>query len=251
MRPRLDFCGFGRLFNNMLRSTFGLRGLAGLAMAGLCVSCVPYGYGLSGIPGPGGRVATPYPERVLYGWHDDGGPGKVSIRISLADQIAEFDRGGRSIGWCYVATGKEGYGTRPGNYRIMEKIVDKYSNRFGWMEDEYGTVVDDDATSSDRVPQGWVYVPAPMPHWLRLTSGGIGMHGGVIPDPGRPASHGCIRMPKDFAPLAFDAVVVGTPVHITSAASRRAPQQEEPTSPPPWQDDPRVLASQPLYGNRY
>ena len=168
------------------------------------------------------------PEPVLYGWHDDGGPGKVTVRISLPDQIAEYQRGGRPIGWSYVATGKEGHGTRAGTYRIMEKIEDKYSNKYGWIEDEFGNVVDGDAKVGDRVPKGMKYVPAPMPFWMRLTSYGIGMHGGLIPEPGKPASHGCIRLPKDFVPIVFDAVDVGTPVVITHAPSRHGP-----ISPPP------------------
>lgn len=168
-------------------------------------------------------------DRVLHQWHDDGGAGKVSIRISLTDQIAEFKRGDRDIGWCYVATGKEGHGTRPGSYKITEKIEDKYSNLYGWFEDEFGNVTDGDAKASQRVPAGMVYVPAPMPYWMRLTSYGVGMHGGVIPQPGEPASHGCIRMPKDFVPLLFEAVNVGTPVVITNAPSKSGPSV--PSSP--------------------
>lgn len=163
-------------------------------------------------------------ERILYRWYDDGGPGKVSIHISLADQIAEFERGGRLIGWCFVATGREGYGTKPGTYRITEKIVDKYSNRYGWIEDEFGNVVEPDARYNDRVPDGMVYVPAPMPYWMRLTSYGIGMHGGLIPEPGKPASHGCIRLPKEFVPVLFDSVEIGTPVTISNARARQGPR---------------------------
>ena len=169
------------------------------------------------------QPVSPPPEPILYGWHDDGGPGKVTVRISLPDQIAEYERGGRPIGWSYVATGKEGHGTRAGTYRIMEKIEDKYSNKYGWIEDEFGNVVDGDAKVGDRVPKGMRYVPAPMPFWMRLTSYGIGMHGGLIPEPGKPASHGCIRLPKDFVPLVYDAVQVGTPVIITHAPSRHGP----------------------------
>jgi lipoprotein-anchoring transpeptidase ErfK/SrfK len=172
------------------------------------------------------------PERKLYKWYDDGGEGKVSIRISLSDQIAEFKRGGRDIGWCYVATGKEGHGTADGNYRITEKIEDKYSNRYGWFEDEFGNVTDGDAKYNDRVPAGMTYVPAPMPYWMRLTSYGVGMHGGLIPEPGKPASHGCIRLPKEFVPLVFEVVSVGTPVTITHAPSTRRVVEEEMATQP-------------------
>jgi len=154
-------------------------------------------------------------EPVLYQWHDDGGPGRVAIHINLSTQMASYTRGGRDIGWSYVATGKEGHGTAAGRYSITEKIVDKYSTKYGWIEDEYGNVVDNDASPGDPVPPGCRYVAAPMPYWMRLTSQGVGMHGGVIPQPGEPASHGCIRLPKPFAPQLFEVVQVGTPVTIT------------------------------------
>lgn len=160
-------------------------------------------------------------ERKLYSWNDDGGDGKVTIRISLTDQIAEIKRGGRDIGWCYVATGKEGHSTTPGTYSITEKIEDKHSNIYGWFEDEFGNVTDGDAKAKEKVPEGMVYVPAPMPYWMRLTSYGVGMHGGLIPEPGKPASHGCIRMPKEFVPQLFEVVNVGTPVTITNAPSSK------------------------------
>lgn len=151
----------------------------------------------------------------MYEWHDDMGPGKVAIRIDLGQQRAHYTRGGRPIGWSYVATGKEGHGTPSGSYRITEKIVDKHSNRYGWIEDEFGNVTNGDAKPSTRVPPGERYVPAPMPYWMRLTSYGIGMHAGIIPKPGETASHGCIRLPKDLAPQVFDVVNVGTSVTIT------------------------------------
>jgi hypothetical protein len=174
-------------------------------------------------------------ERVMYRWYDDGGSGSVAIRISLSDQIAEFTRGGRDIGWSYVATGKESHGTKPGSYKITEKIVDKYSNRYGWFEDEWGNVTNPDAKYNDRVPPGERYVPAPMPYWMRLTSYGIGMHGGMIPEPGKPASHGCIRLPKDFVPQLYSAVVVGTPVTITNAPSKQMKTQDySPVSEREW-----------------
>lgn len=196
-----------------------LTSLSGVAASLLSVSCGPV---------PDGPISRHIrPERKLYKWYDDGGEGKVTVRISLSDQIAEFKRGGRDIGWCYVATGKEGHGTAPGTYSITEKIVDKHSNRYGWFEDEFGNVTDGDAKYNDRVPAGMTYVPAPMPYWMRLTSYGIGMHGGLIPEPGKPASHGCIRLPKEFVPLAFEAVKVGTPVTITNAPTERSIHEEE------------------------
>lgn len=152
---------------------------------------------------------------MLYDWHDDGGPGEVAVKINLNDQRATYTRGGRWIGWSYVATGKEGHHTPPGHYSVMEKIEDKYSGSYGWVEDASGNVVNGDATPSSHVPAGCKYMPASMPYWMRITGYGIGMHAGVIPNPGEPASHGCIRLPKEFAPILYEQVRVGTPVTIT------------------------------------
>ena len=45
-----------------------------------------------------------------------------------------------------------------------------------------------------------------MPHMRRITWSGIALHGGPLP--GYPASHGCIRMPYDFAEHLFDATTL-------------------------------------------
>jgi len=47
---------------------------------------------------------------------------------------------------------------------------------------------------------------------MRLSGMPFGMHAGYLP--GYPASHGCIRMPKDKAALFFKNVNIGTPVRI-------------------------------------
>ena len=150
----------------------------------------------------------------LYEWNDDGGPGKISIHIHLSEQRAHYFRGDRPIGWSFVATGKEGHATQPGTYQISEKLEEKYSGTYGWIEDAEGNVVNGDAMAGDRVPRGCHYVPAPMPFWMRITSYGVGMHAGIIPKPGLPASHGCIRLPHDLAPQLFAVVEIGTPVKI-------------------------------------
>ena len=208
--------------------------VSAIVLSAVCSSCVT----------PSNSV-THRPKKVLHEWYDDGGAGKVAIRISLTDQIADFERGGRDIGWCYVATGKEGHSTGPGSYKITEKIEDKYSNRYGWIEDEFGNVIDGDAKPGDKVPEGAHYVPAPMPFWMRLTSYGIGMHGGLIPEPGKPASHGCIRMPQEFVPILFDSVEVGTPVAITNAPSKHATRMQAPPDEL-FEGDRRVIATRPL-----
>jgi L,D-transpeptidase-like protein len=51
-----------------------------------------------------------------------------------------------------------------------------------------------------------------MPHMQRLTWSGIALHGGLLP--GHPASHGCVRMPYDFAERLFDATRLGMRVIV-------------------------------------
>jgi hypothetical protein len=47
---------------------------------------------------------------------------------------------------------------------------------------------------------------------MRLGSLAIGMHIGVVP--GAPASHGCIRLPRQIAPLMFAHTTTGTTVRV-------------------------------------
>src|SRR5258707_7629682 len=51
-----------------------------------------------------------------------------------------------------------------------------------------------------------------MPHMQRITWSGIALHGGVLP--GRPASHGCIRLPSDCAERLLDATTMGMRVIV-------------------------------------
>jgi lipoprotein-anchoring transpeptidase ErfK/SrfK len=152
---------------------------------------------------------------VLYGWNDDGGLGEVTVAIDLSRQIATYQRGGRPIGWSFVSTGKEGHATAAGDYAIMEKMPLKISNRYGWIADAAGNVTNGDARPDTPVPVGEHYTGAPMHYWMRLTSYGVGMHSGEIPRPGEAASHGCIRLPRDFVPMLYEVTKVGTPVKIT------------------------------------
>ena len=56
------------------------------------------------------------------------------------------------------------------------------------------------------------YDNAPMPFMQRITDTGVALHGGALP--GHPASHGCIRLPKQFAAKLFGATRTGTAVLV-------------------------------------
>jgi hypothetical protein len=53
----------------------------------------------------------------------------------------------------------------------------------------------------ERYHHSNIYSGAPMPFMQRITWSGVAMHEGVLP--GYPASHGCIRMPHEFARRLF------------------------------------------------
>src|SRR5438477_12085465 len=52
-----------------------------------------------------------------------------------------------------------------------------------------------------------------MPNMQRLTWNGVALHGGPLP--GYAASHGCVRMPFDFAEKLFDKAWIGMRVIIS------------------------------------
>jgi lipoprotein-anchoring transpeptidase ErfK/SrfK len=58
-----------------------------------------------------------------------------------------------------------------------------------------------------------IYSDAPMPYMQRITWSGIAMHAGVLP--GYPASHGCIRMPMNFAVKMWGWTRMGARVVVT------------------------------------
>src|SRR5207244_11243897 len=61
------------------------------------------------------------------------------------------------------------------------------------------------------VPHGGKFIPSPMHSFMRF-NGADGMHAGYLP--GYPASHGCVRMPEQYAIALFNLVSVGTPVTV-------------------------------------
>jgi L,D-transpeptidase catalytic domain len=116
-----------------------------------------------------------------------------------------------------VATGKKSHPTPAGEFTIRAKEKNYSSNLYGKIYDALDVVVVSDAdTRADQVPEGGRFEGATMPYWMRLTDTGVGMHVGYVP--GRPASHGCIRLKRDSATEIFELVKVGTPVVIEENA---------------------------------
>ena len=116
-----------------------------------------------------------------------------------------------------VATGKKSHPTPAGEFTIRAKEKNYSSNLYGKIYDALDIVVVSDADArTDQVPEGGRFEGAIMPYWMRLTDTGVGLHVGYVP--GRPASHGCIRLKRDSATEIFELVKVGTPVVIAESA---------------------------------
>lgn len=120
-----------------------------------------------------------------YRWIAGADRAAPEVVVSLALQRAYVYRGEMLVGVASVSTGKRGKATPTGDYTVLQKARWHRSN---------------------------LYSNAPMPFMQRLTWDGIALHAGH--NPGYPASHGCIRLPPEFARALFDVVPMGARVTV-------------------------------------
>jgi lipoprotein-anchoring transpeptidase ErfK/SrfK len=140
-------------------------------------------------------------------------PDNAHVIVSLSKQRAYLMTGEEIAIDSPISSGKRGHTTPNGSFSVMEKDKDHRSNIYGDYVDSKGRVVRGGISSQiDSAPSGTHYVGASMKWFMRLTSGGVGMHVGILP--GYPASHGCIRMPEPAAAAFYSKVKVGTPVRV-------------------------------------
>ncbi len=111
--------------------------------------------------------------------------GPLQVIISIADQQLSLYDNGALIAHSPVSTGVQGHPTPLGVFSVISK---------------------------ERWHRSNIYSAAPMPYMQRITWSGIALHAGVLP--GHPASHGCIRLPNDFAIRLYQLTKRGTRVII-------------------------------------
>lgn len=121
--------------------------------------------------------------RVILGRDPESEPD-VLVTIDLSQQKAWVEKNGKILDSTTVSTGKKGYSTPAGRY----VITDKHKS---WTSTIYHVA---------------------MPYFQRLNCGSFGMHSGYVT--GRPASHGCIRLPYSKAKSFFSLTKVGDEVQI-------------------------------------
>ena len=191
--------------------------LAGLSLLAGCATDPRLNRDTQYLTAGGAIVFIPERGRASFDtvshWDGDGVSGAPSIVIRLSEQHAYFFKGGQLVGVSSISTGREGFNTPSGSFKIMQKDKDHVSSRFGdYIDAKTGEVIKKDADREvDPLPKGAKYDGAKMPYFMRIV-GGTGMHEGFLP--GCPASHGCIRMPSFMAEAFFRNVSVGTPVRI-------------------------------------
>jgi hypothetical protein len=111
--------------------------------------------------------------------------GPVQIVISLDQQKLDLYSDGVLIADSPIASGVPQLPTPFGVFSIIQKQVFHRSN---------------------------IYSNAPMPFMERITWSGVALHEGE--NIGHPASHGCVRMPHDFADRLYELTRLGVPVVI-------------------------------------
>ncbi|MCE9612470.1 MAG: L,D-transpeptidase family protein [Chthoniobacter sp.] len=140
-------------------------------------------------------------------------PSNSRVVVSLSKQRVYLMTGDQIYIDSPISSGKAGHSTPQGNFSIMEKDADHRSSVYGNFVDRNGRIVRAGvSTKIDSAPSGTRYQGAPMKWFCRLTSSGVGMHIGILP--GYPASHGCIRLPAEIAPIIYSNVRVGTKVLV-------------------------------------
>jgi lipoprotein-anchoring transpeptidase ErfK/SrfK len=96
--------------------------------------------------------------------------GPLIIAVSIEHQVLKIYDANGVFAETPISTGMRGHSTPMGVFSVIQKHKYHRSN---------------------------IYSGAPMPYMQRITWSGVAMHAGVLP--GYPASHGCIRMPMNFA----------------------------------------------------
>lgn len=140
-------------------------------------------------------AATLAPNRFV--WNDTATGAPVRIVVNIGEQRAYVYRGEQLVAATTVSTGKDGKDTPSGTFTILQKETMHHSN---------------------------LYNAAPMPFMQRLTWDGVAIHAGR--NPGFPASHGCIRVPAEFAKKLFNVTNVGTQVTVVGTDGLVAPTPE-------------------------
>ena len=133
-------------------------------------------------PAPRKQTAAPRPGKQ----ETPIPPGPHLLVVSIKSQRAALYSNGKLVMETPVSSGMPTHPTPTGIFSVIQKNRHHRSN---------------------------IYSDAPMPYMQRLTWSGIALHQGALP--GRPASHGCIRLPERFASFLWRTTRLGARVVIS------------------------------------
>ncbi|MFN2472884.1 MAG: L,D-transpeptidase family protein, partial [Sphingomicrobium sp.] len=111
--------------------------------------------------------------------------GDARVVIDLVSQLFYVYMNDRLAGVAAVSSGKKNHESQLGFWSVLIKKQKGYSRK---------------------------YDNAPMPFMQMYDAKGLAFHAG--PNPGYPASHGCVRLPYKFAERLFGMTRIGTKVVI-------------------------------------
>lgn len=188
--------------------------------------CVPFLFSSCGTTGGGSSPSSssnvPVEEMTGYfeengtipghllKWEDDPSlPGKLLVVVDKKKQMMYVYRGTHRIAYAPISSGRSSGMTPSGYFRIASKDADHHSY-YGAFINAAGELRDGDIRK-DAARPGERFEPAKMPYFMRV-NGAVGIHEGYLP--GRPSSHGCIRIPHLVAKNLFEVAPVGTRVIV-------------------------------------
>jgi hypothetical protein len=120
-----------------------------------------------------------------YVWRKGSFAGEPRVVISVADQRAYLYKGDQLVAVSTVSTGTDKNPTPKGIFSVLAKKPMHRSIK---------------------------YDNAPMPFMQRIDDYGVALHAGHLP--GYRASHGCIRLPAEFAKRLYSVTDLGATVMI-------------------------------------
>jgi L,D-transpeptidase-like protein len=184
--------GSNRFWPIAVLAAAGIVGTASYAEAATSIFWPEYDAGVSRPPPAGPlrphrarrRHQSPKNESVAKESYRPQGP--LIIAISIERQSLKIYDANGFLAETPISTGMRGHPTPMGVFSIIQKHKFHRSN---------------------------IYSGAPMPYMQRITWSGVAMHAGVLP--GYPASHGCIRMPMNFAVKMWGWTKMGARVVVT------------------------------------
>jgi L,D-transpeptidase catalytic domain len=191
-------------------------------LGGVCVIALAFAFGSSSAKAMNQRKvpekAAAHASKEPFG---DIPKGPVEIIVSIDQQKLHLYSDGQHIADTSVATGVPSLPTPLGIFDVIQKQVFHRSN---------------------------IYSGAPMPFMQRITWSGVALHEGE--NIGHRASHGCIRMPHDFAVRLYQLTKLGARV-VVADAELKPSEIADPhlfvykVAPPPTLPAPPMAAADP------